>query len=120
MTPEQYRRVGELYHAAMELEPEARTEFLAGACGGDDELRREVESLLQAHKQADGFVAGKVAGVVAEMAAQRQNPSLAGRSLSHYQMLSLIGVGGMGEVYLAQDMSLGRKVARLRELTMGK
>src|SRR5262245_5334786 len=111
MTPEQYRLVGELYHAALDLAPEAREEFLAGACGDDDELRREVESLLRARGQADGFVAGKVAGVVAEMAAQQQTPSLAGRSLSHYQMLSLIGVGGMGEVYLAQDTNLGRKVA---------
>ncbi len=111
MTPEQYRRVGELYHAAMELAPEARVDFLAGACGGDDELRREVESLLQARQQADGFITGKVAGVVAEMAAQQQNLSLVGRSISHYQVLSLLGAGGMGEVYLAQDTSLGRKVA---------
>ncbi|MGH9842521.1 MAG: protein kinase domain-containing protein [Blastocatellia bacterium] len=111
MTPEQYRRVGELYHVAMELAPEARVEFLAGACGGDIELRREVESLLRAHQQADGFIAGKVAGVVAEMAGQQQNPSLVGRSLGHYQVLSLIGVGGMGEVFLAEDTRLGRKVA---------
>ena len=72
MTSEQYLRVGELYHAAMELAPEARVEFLAGACGSDDELRREVESLLQARQQADGFIAGKMAGVVAVMAAQQQ------------------------------------------------
>ncbi|HEV2665411.1 MAG TPA: serine/threonine protein kinase, partial [Blastocatellia bacterium] len=111
MTPEQYRRVGELYHAAMELAPEARVDFLAEACGGDATLRREVESLLKTREPADGFIAGKVAGVAADLAAQQQNPSLAGRSLSHYQILSLIGVGGMGEVYLAQDTSLGRKVA---------
>ncbi len=115
MKPEQYRRVGELYHAAMDLAPEARADFLAGACGGDETLRRQVESLLRARQQAEGFIAGKVAGVVAEMAAQQQNlspaPSLIGHSISHYQVLSLIGVGGMGEVYLAQDTSLGRKVA---------
>jgi len=56
MTPEQYRRVGELYHAAMELEPEARPDFLVGACSGDESLRREVESLLRARQQADGFI----------------------------------------------------------------
>jgi len=115
MTPERYTQIGELYHAAMELAPEARPDFLAGACGSDDELRREVESLLLARRHADGFIAGKVAGVVAEMAARQQFMplvgSLVGRSIGHYQALSLIGAGGMGEVYLAEDTRLGRKVA---------
>ena len=109
--PEQYRRVGELYHAAMELAPEARSDFLAASCGGEDELRREVESLLWADEQADGFISAKVAGVAAIMAAQQKNHSLIGRNVSHYQVLSLLGAGGMGEVYLAQDTRLGRKVA---------
>src|SRR5438876_5613673 len=100
MTPEQYQRAGELYYAAAELAPEARAGFLAEACGGEEELRREVESLLRAREQADGFIAGKVAGVVAEMAAQaetligavaemadqQQHPSLVGQSVSHYQV----------------------------------
>ncbi|HKQ77547.1 MAG TPA: protein kinase [Blastocatellia bacterium] len=111
MTPEQYERVGEIYDALMELAPEARPSFLAEACGGEEELRREVESLLEAREQADGFIYSKVAGVVAEMAAERLNPSLIGRSLSHYQALTLLGAGGMGDVYLAQDTRLGRKVA---------
>src|SRR5574341_702135 len=111
MTPDQYQQIGQLYHAALELEPAARPAFLAEACGGDGELRREVESLLQAHQQADGLLAGKVADAVAEMAARQPNPSLTGHSISHYQVLSLLGAGGMGEVYLAQDTSLGRKVA---------
>jgi eukaryotic-like serine/threonine-protein kinase len=114
MSPEQYKRVGELYHAALELAPEARSRFLARACDGADELRREVESLLRADEQADevdGFISAKVADVAAIMNAQQKNLSLVGRNLSHYQVLSLLGVGGMGEVYLAQDTRLGRKVA---------
>jgi tetratricopeptide (TPR) repeat protein len=111
MNPDRWRQIGQLYHTALELEPEARAAFLDGACGDDAELRAEVESLLQARQHADGFIDGKVAGVVAEMAGRLQTTSLVGRSFGHYQALSLIGEGGMGRVYLAEDTRLGRKVA---------
>jgi eukaryotic-like serine/threonine-protein kinase len=115
VTVEEFERVGELYHAALELAPEARADFLIRACGSEEELRREVESLLLARAEADGFIAGKVVGLSAEMADHQQNPSLApsliGHSLGNYQVLSLLGAGGMGEVYLARDVRLGRKVA---------
>ena len=114
MNPERWRQIGQIYHTALELELEARAAFLDGACGGADELRREVESLLRARAQADGFIAGKAAGtadIVAEMAAEQQTTSFVGRSLGHYQTLSLIGAGGMGRVYLAEDTRLSRKVA---------
>jgi serine/threonine-protein kinase len=89
--------------------------FLTGACGGEDELRREVESLLRAHDKAGKYFAAPAMEVAVGLLAEQKNPSLApsliGRSISHYQVLSLLGAGGMGEVYLAQDTQLGRKVA---------
>ena len=78
MSSEHYQRVGDLYYAALELAPEARAHFLAEACGDEVELRREVESLLQAREEADGFIAKRVAGVVAEMATLQKNSSLVG------------------------------------------
>ena len=57
MNAEQYEKVGQLFHAALELPRESRSAFLRGACGGDEELRQEVESLLAAHEQAGDFVA---------------------------------------------------------------
>jgi eukaryotic-like serine/threonine-protein kinase len=111
MTPERYQKAGHLYHEALEIEPEARAAFLDGACGEDEELRREAESLLRAHDKVGNYFAAPALEVAAGLLAGRQNLSLAGQSLSHYRVLSLIGAGGMGEVYLAEDTRLGRKVA---------
>ena len=108
MTPERYEQIGQLFHAAMERDPEDRAAFLAEACD-DDELRREVASLIASHKQADNFIEEPPDDVAAGWgAAVTSKPE---RSFAHYQMLSLIGEGGMGEVWLAEDTHLGRKVA---------
>ena len=56
MTPERYQQIGEIYHAALELAAEDRDPFLARACAGDEELRREVESLIVSHEQASNFI----------------------------------------------------------------
>jgi len=111
MTPERYQKAGDLYHAALEVEPESRAAFLDGACGEDEELRREAESLLRAHDNVGNYFAAPALEVAAGLVAERRNLSLMGQSLSHYRVLSLIGAGGMGEVYLAEDTHLGRKVA---------
>jgi serine/threonine protein kinase/Tol biopolymer transport system component len=111
MSPERYQQACNLYHAALEIEPQARSAFLDGACGEDHELRSELESLLEAHDKAGNYFAAPAMEVAADLLAGHRGLSLVGRSLSHYRVLSLIGAGGMGEVYLAEDTSLGRKVA---------
>jgi TolB-like protein/tetratricopeptide (TPR) repeat protein len=112
MTPERYRKIGELFHATLELEAEERDAFLERECAGDAELRREVASLIRSHEDGGGVIdepaLAFAAGLLAEdMAEQVVGQTLAGR----YRVLSLLGAGGMGRVYLAEDAELGRRVA---------
>ena len=109
MKPERDRQVSQLLDAALAREPNERATFLAEACAGDDVLRREVESLLT--QDAEGFLSVPAFEMLAKALATDPGPSLIGRQLGAYQILSLIGVGGMGEVYRARDTRLDREVA---------
>lgn len=109
MTPERFQQISELYHATLEQEPEERADFLQQSCAGDRDLRQEVEILLASEKSAEAFLSSK--GMKEAKKPDKPSPSLVGRTLDNYKVLSLLGIGGMGEVYLARDTKLGREVA---------
>ncbi len=111
MTPERWKQVEELFHAALERDEAERAPFLDQACAGDDELRREVESLLVSAAAAGDVIEAQPQDVAAQLMTEGPSPLMIGRRFSRYRVISFLGAGGMGEVYLAQDLSLGRKAA---------
>jgi eukaryotic-like serine/threonine-protein kinase len=111
MTTERWQQINDLYHDALGLDANQQATFLSQACAGDAALRDEVESLIASHDQAGSFISEPALKVAARVLAEDRATSLVGRRFSHYRIESLLGVGGMGEVYLAEDTSLGRKVA---------
>src|SRR6476469_5495445 len=111
MKAERWQQVNDLFHLAAERAPEERAAFLAEVCHGDEGLRREVESLLTSSEQAEHFIESPAYEVTPELLTNDRTGALIGEVIGHYRIESLIGVGGMGEVYLARDEQLGRKAA---------
>lgn len=97
---EQWNRVKELFDAAVDLAPNERAALLSNECGGDDALRREIESLLDSDNQTDGFIEKPAFEIPRDLFPEAEE-SLAGRQFGAYQVLREIGRGGLGAVYLA-------------------
>ena len=111
MTAERWQQIEQLYYRALEYDGSNRLAFLEEVCGKDATLRREVEVLLAANEQAGSFLGGHAFEHEARDFAVSQHLSLVGQFISRYEVLAPIGAGGMGEVYLARDTQLERRVA---------
>jgi serine/threonine protein kinase len=110
MSDPQWENLKELFHAALALPPQERSSYLESAAGGNDALRQAVESLLKSHEATDNFIDTPAYQAAAELLVV-DNEFKANQTVAHYRIISLLGEGGMGKVYLAEDAKLHRQVA---------
>lgn len=110
MKPDRWKQIDELLDLALTKSPDQREAFLADVCAGDDELRRELDSLLTHDELAGAFLEAPPVDVAADLFPEEHGFN-EGRVIGNYQIVSMIGSGGMGEVYLARDTRLNRPVA---------
>jgi len=111
MTPARLQTIKEIFHAALDCEPDQLNAFLDETCAGDEVLHANVEALLASHRQAGNFIETPVASLAASIVENERADVLIGQTIGHYKISKRIGTGGMGEVYLATDITAGRKAA---------
>src|SRR6266853_1835378 len=111
MTPARFQTIEEIFRTALDQEPDQIGAFLDAACEGDELLRRKVEALLSSRQRAGSFIETSAVGLTTKIIENGQADLLVGRTIGHYKLSERIGTGGMGDVYLATDITAGRKAA---------
>src|SRR5712692_2811469 len=109
MNPERWKKLEESFHAALEREGDDRSAFVIKVCHGDDELRRELESMLDHHEQAESFIESPAYEIAAESILDGNGETLLGKALGSYEIVGQLARRGMGEDYLETDKKLPRK-----------
>ena len=111
MTPARFQTIEEIFRAALDQEPDRVGAFLDTACEGDEPLRRKVEALLASHQRPGSFIETSAVGLATRIIENEQADLLVDQTIGHYKISKRIGTGGMGDVYLATDVTAGRKAA---------
>ena len=115
MDAERWKRVDDLLQSVLQVSPDQQKEFLRQACAGDASLEHEVQSLLSSHEKLGEFLEQPAMGMATptlpHVAVSAAEDSLSGKTIAHYKVLRRLDSGGMGTVYEAEDLRIGRHVA---------